>query len=373
MTRMNRSQFAQAPLVLSILAIASLLAGCNSSTPGTSAAPAISTSGPQPKVVLPEDTYKFGTMEMGQTRQHVFIIKNEGAAPLKLVKGKATCKCTKFELDKDEIPPGEEARAEVAWKPVEVQSAFRQSAPITTNDPAMPEFRFVIEGEVVQILSILPSQTWQLGQLREGEPTKFTGTIASSLLDAFTITSIESSDPHLTVETAPLDQEELKTLNVKSGYRVSASVEGTQVGEFDGKITFAVDARPDQKFEIELKGNRAGPLRIIGSHWYSERMALDLGTFDAKKGAKNVLTMFITGGPDDLQILESTSSSEDLKLAITPETDFKGKAKKFLISIEVPPGAPPAAHSKGNAVVLKVKTNHPEMQEFKMRVYYVSI
>jgi hypothetical protein len=238
----------------------------------------------------------------------------------------------------------------------------------------MPEIRFVIEGEVLQLLSILPSQTWQLGGLREGEPTKFTGMIASSLLDAFTITSIETSDPeHITVETKPLDEEELKTVNAKVGYRLSAAVEGTPVGEFDGKITFSIDARPDQKFEIELKGYRTGPLKIIGSHWYSERMALDLGTFDAKKGAKAVLTMFVTGGPDDLQILGSTSNSENLKLAITPETDFKGKAKKFLINIESPPGSEPAAHSKGNSVVFTVKTNHPEMPEFKIRVYYVSI
>ncbi|HVW01699.1 MAG TPA: DUF1573 domain-containing protein [Planctomycetaceae bacterium] len=368
---MYRCQFSPAPFVLSILVVASMLAGCQPGTsPGT---PVPSPTGPQPKVVLPESKYNFGSMEVNQKKQHVFVIKNEGEAPLKLVKGKATCKCTKFDLDHEEVPPGGEARAEVEWQPVTVESTFRQSAPISTNDAAMPEIRFTIEGEVVSLITIMPTSPWQLGELREGEPTKFTGSIGSPLLDAINIKSIETSDPHLKVETTPLTDEERESLKFKSGYRVSATVDGVPVGEFEGKITIETDAREGEKLEIMVKAHRNGPLRIIGSHWYNDRMVLDLGTFDAKKGNKVVLTMFVTGGPDDLKILGVTSSSDALKFSVEADPSFKGKAKKFLITAEVPPGLEPAAHSKGNSVVVVVKTNHPELEEFKVRIYYVSI
>src|SRR5712691_7378175 len=43
-------------------------------------------SAPQPKAVIEETSFDFGRMELGETQSHVFVIRNEGKAPLAVVK-----------------------------------------------------------------------------------------------------------------------------------------------------------------------------------------------------------------------------------------------------------------------------------------------
>ena len=50
-----------------------------------SSLPSPSKSGPHPKAVLVGgDEFDFGIMEQGQESQHVFVIRNDGEAPLRL-------------------------------------------------------------------------------------------------------------------------------------------------------------------------------------------------------------------------------------------------------------------------------------------------
>src|SRR5258707_1379935 len=53
----------------------------------------ISPTGPYPKAVV-EANYDFGRMEVGEERSHVYTIRNEGEAVLKIVNVGTTCQCT---------------------------------------------------------------------------------------------------------------------------------------------------------------------------------------------------------------------------------------------------------------------------------------
>ena len=55
--------------------------------------------GEPPKVVVEEEVYDFGSMEVEQTLSHEFVVKNEGPGVLKLKKDRSTCKCTMSEFE----------------------------------------------------------------------------------------------------------------------------------------------------------------------------------------------------------------------------------------------------------------------------------
>src|SRR5262245_61105691 len=54
-----------------------------------------------PKVVVDEDEYKFGLMELNDRDQHDFTIRNEGKEPLELREGGVSCGlCTEESIAK---------------------------------------------------------------------------------------------------------------------------------------------------------------------------------------------------------------------------------------------------------------------------------
>src|SRR5271154_3658165 len=67
-----------------------------------------SRTGPFPKAVV-EVEFDFGRMEVGEKRSHVFTIRNEGEATLKIENEGPTCQCTVSDMQKGEtreIAPG---------------------------------------------------------------------------------------------------------------------------------------------------------------------------------------------------------------------------------------------------------------------------
>jgi len=77
-------------------------------------------------VVAGGQVHDFGVMEADAVGSHVFVLRNEGNAPLEVRQGDATCKCTvgligtKSDKEKGEqyveIPPGESTQVTLEWK-----------------------------------------------------------------------------------------------------------------------------------------------------------------------------------------------------------------------------------------------------------------
>src|SRR5260221_10575816 len=113
-------------VVVSIYGVVTLLSpqrlepGTKYSPPKTKSdfeAPPIARKGPYPKAVIDGTEVKFGRMEMGEERSHVFTIRNDGEAPLILRKGHSTCQCTVSEIELGELAPGASTHITLKWKP----------------------------------------------------------------------------------------------------------------------------------------------------------------------------------------------------------------------------------------------------------------
>ena len=67
----------------------------------------------QPYAEADKEHFEYGVMERGSKLNHVFTIRNAGQAPLSLVKGHTTCRCTLSGLNKSELAPGESAEVRI--------------------------------------------------------------------------------------------------------------------------------------------------------------------------------------------------------------------------------------------------------------------
>lgn len=357
------------------------IGGCNPPAKEKSAPEAESSeitpapSKPQPVAEVEDSVFDFGTMEVGEQRDHVFTIRNIGSAKLKMEKGTPGCKCTSFEVDKLELEPGESTTAKVSWRIQQVTESFEQNAPLTTNDPKNPEIKLTIKGTVAQVFVIKPGLTWRTPPL--GEPVKLKGSINSSVLDKFEITKIESSDPNMTVSFKPfteaeLNQEEMKAAAVKCGYTIEADIAANvPVGDFKATITIGTDAGEYVALPVEVAGHRGGPMQILGPNWVQEHMSVAMGTFPAKNGKKVTLHLFFAG-KEELKFEEIVADPDYVKVSLEPDKTFKGKTQKYKLVVEIPPGERPATRNSTRHGSIKVKTNVPEIGEIHFILSFVS-
>lgn len=368
--------------------------------------PKISPKGPYPKAVVDEKLYLFGEMAVDQSRSHKFILKNEGEAPLEVMKGDTTCKCTLSSMKDSTIAPGESIEIELTWTPKSTQSVFGQTATIYTNDPENQELKLRIEGTVNNLIFINGSSegsaNWSLPAMSNTDPVSYTGKFHTNFLDEFKVLEITSSHPGLTTSVNPLTPEELKEARAKCGYsvKVTADPKSFPLGSFTEKLTIKTDI-PDKKeahpeaehthvdghkhedqgenktFTVQVFGNHSGPIRIVptfGVHWNPEKMVLRLGQFPAKEGKEVTLSMFVEGTQEPLKILDQKIVPEYLKVAIKKDDQFESKTKqRYELKLTVPPGIPAVAFGTGNHASVVLQTNHPDAKEIEFRIEFLAL
>ncbi len=80
-----------------------------------------------------KSTFKFPKTNEGVVLEHVFVVKNTGDAPLKLISYDVECDCTKAFLPEAEIKPGESVEVKVTFD-TEGKAYFQdREIRITTN------------------------------------------------------------------------------------------------------------------------------------------------------------------------------------------------------------------------------------------------
>ncbi len=371
--------------------------------------PKVATSGPYPKAVVDNSNYHFGEMAVGQSLSHKFVLKNEGEVPLEVKKGSTTCKCTLSEMKENSVAPGESIEIELTWTPKSPQEHFGQTATIYTNDPKNQELKLQIEGTANNLFAFTGDSTgsphWSLPVMSSDAPVSFTGSIHTKYMDEFKLLEIESSKPGLTSSFKPLTPEELKEVDAKSGYSIKVTADPGQfpLGSFSERLTVKTDipndleapqsdadhkhpegedhkheSQPGNKnFVIQVSGNHTGPIRIVptfGVHWNPESMVLSLGEFSAKEGKEVILSMFVEGTEQPLEIVDQEISPDFLKFELKKDDSFESKTKqRYVLKFTVPAGLPSVSFGRGNLAKVKLQTNHPNAKNIEFRVQFVSL
>lgn len=354
----------------------------SASTPTGPAEPVPSKTGPHPKVVLPEKTFGFGVMPLGETRKHTFVVRNEGEAPLRLGKPTTTCQCTVSESAQNEIPPGGQGEITLEWTPAVETMEFDKGAVLKTNDPKQPQIQLSVVGQVDKPIRVEPEGTWDVGEIAGDIPSDLSGYVFSRLLDSFAIESVETSNPLLTVESEPVGEDKLKEYGAKCAYRLKAKLApGMPVGRFTEKVTVKTDVK-DEEFEkitFDFVGTRRGPVQVLptpGTKWNPDSWSVDLDRFPAAKGKSGAITVFVSGLPEgqELKFGSVTSSEPYVTVDLKRDESFKSETRqRYIVTFTVPPGSPVATRRNKGAVKVEAMTNHPEVSSMKFLVQFVSM
>ena len=349
---------------------------------------------PTPQIVAAETEFLFGSMEALQEKSHAFVVRNTGKADLLIKQGRPpTCKCTLSKMAEKPIPPGGSAEVVLTWKPITRQKDWNQSAEICTNDPQRRRITFVIKGDVVERVSLVPGEMWQLGEVVEGTPSVIHGRIYSMTLDKFEIKKIVFPNTKLLKGTwTPLPEAELKQYNAKTGYLIRME---TQPGLPAGSFTFDAELQtdipedlvgggngPPLTMKVKVGGTRSGPLVFgpgsgsTGATFRPDHQVVAMGRIEAIKGKRGTLSMFVRNcPPEGLKILEQKCEecpSKPLKVTLEEDKSFKEKARRYLLHIDYPKGADknPRDESGNTGCRVRLKTNHPEAKDFDLMIYY---
>ncbi len=109
--------------------------------------------GPQPKLVIPQEYWDFGRVGPTDVVDHVFVLRNEGDAPLTISRIYTTCGCTTAELTARVIPPGKVALLKLifdaGYHDVRGQRV-RRGVVIESNDPKRSEVTVWAEAYVLR-------------------------------------------------------------------------------------------------------------------------------------------------------------------------------------------------------------------------------
>lgn len=371
--------------------------------------PRPSRQGPHPKaVVMNGSEFDFGLMEQGQESSHVFRIRNEGQAPLKLLanhKGDNTCECTVGKLNKTMVEPGDTAEVKVQWGVKKAVTNFAHSATIRTNDPDQMKIPFIIKGLIGQRAVIKPSTSWSVGHVTEKTPIEVELTLYSETVERFQLLKVESTSGRITTKVRPLTADELaqlgkqglpdaerkkmlKTLKVKAvtvptkaqpktGYAITATLSTNMpAGLFTETLTFYTDMSENHSINFYLSGSRAGRIEFMkatGVEWNSKRVLLKLGTFRAAKGKTVRVPLILKEIPVEATIKVKKTAPEFLKVTLEQDKNFPAKkTRRYWLTLSVPANTPPLTLTARSIGKVTLETGEKENDTISFFVGFVS-
>ena len=341
---------------------------------------------PYPRAVIDRTDLDFGVMEVSQESKHIFRVTNKGEAPLLLKKGATTCQCTLSKVAEKPIPPGETAEIELTWKPEMATEQFDKGATIYTNDPNMRSFQLSIRGHVMQRLNISPSGgMWTIEEVSDTEPSSFVGNVYSNTVKSFKITNVDTGSPNVTADVQPMGPTTLNQLHAASGYTIQLTVQPNKsAGSFSYPVKIHTDLKDrlpsgklgenDMALNVTLHGSRKGAVKFFGVGFDPLDTAYVLGSFLAKEGRTKDLRMMLTRLPESgVKVLSVKTEPEVLKVEVVPEGEARPRknSQVFKVQMSYPPGGPLLNHSDpGNPAMVTITTDHPEVPEIKLKVYF---
>jgi uncharacterized protein DUF1573 len=337
-------------------------------------------SRPTPRaVVVGSDTFDFGVMEQDVKGTHTFKIVNEGNAPLALVKGSTTCKCTLSNLDHNRLNPGETANVELEWTTAGT-GAFRHSATIKSNDPRRGYITLSIEGRVTRSHKVAPGEL-VFNSISVGDGAAADLYVYSFEDGPFHITRQEFRDKsterffELKVEEMSAEQV-AKEEGAKSGKIVHLTLKpGLPLGKLEQRIRLTLDLPSEPMVEIPIDGRVVGDISIVGQrNWDDDHDLLALGTIEYGKGKQSSGMYLLVKGEhrDEVKMTVQSITPEFLKIHFDkPESLPDQPLVKIPFTIEVPPDAPPGEYTVGRSIgKIELETGHPTTPRLKMYVNF---
>jgi hypothetical protein len=360
--------------------------------------------GPYPRAIVDNNKHNFGVMQHGEKGEHDYAFTNEGEAPLRIAVGSSTCQCTVGELEGIKtIQPGESTKVKLSWTIKNPSHHFEHSAEIHTNDPKDPQITLTISGIVGSDFVRVPEGDWSLGSFRRDSEASFVGTVLSETQE-FKVLKAECSSDLFKVEYWKVDDDQMEDVmskrqvqapppqdvrkseksppmphptKPKAAWYVKVTTVGeVPVGSMRATVTLHTDLKEMLVNTFDLTAKKEGPLKIIpiprkGLRYFSERLLLDVGEFDAKDGIELKLMMLVSEELKEKLQITSVSDPKWIEVDVKEALVKKGSSR-YELTIRIPPNSPALVRTTNNPAMIVLTTNCPDAREIPIRVAYVS-
>ena len=245
-------------------------------------------AGPHPIAVIEDHVHEFGNMEPHQKREHTFVIRNDGTAPLKIRAGESSCKCTIGKVGSEIVRPGGESTILLSWHTTTETKLFAHEAEILTNDPNHPVLVCRVQGTVLQRIETSP-ETFSFSGVSPGTDSEMSVDITTQVWNGFDLTDITSNMAGLVHNLARLSDQEKLDRGVKDGYRLTVKLPvDLEKGEFAGTVRMRIvpEGEPHGEiFEIPVSGRVLRRVSVYGKGINSYGI-MQLGRVPVGKGIK---------------------------------------------------------------------------------------
>jgi hypothetical protein len=335
---------------------------------------------PQPAVLVEEESFDFGTMDLSESGSHQFTIINVGKAPLDLSPGPSSCKCTVSDLSEHtQVPPGGQTHITVTWKSKGMSGPFQQTASILTNDPNRSKVTFTISGRFSVAAKAVPSEL-VFSRIVAGQEATASVNLFGFRPEPLKTKDLQWDDPGLAgyfeAKISPLPEEQVrKEEGATSGCLLEITVKsGLPMGPFQQKISLATNFKETPKIEIPIRGKVASEITIVGPGWDDRAGVLMMGTVSGRQGAQRTL-LIIAGGAQgkDIQFQSVEVVPDLLKAELGTPKHVGNGATQVPLTITIPPGSPPANHlgsEQGKLGRITIETNHPRTPKLNILVRF---
>lgn len=154
------------------------------------AAPAVAatqpSSGPAPRIEVSEPEISFGTVWQGEPLKHDITLKNSGVATLKILDVSASCGCTRGELGKNELAPGESTSFSISVDSLKRKGDLETYVSVKSNDPANFDLRVKVKAFIKPVFDVTPSASLAFGRVGTND-----NHIANAEITSFAETPVE--------------------------------------------------------------------------------------------------------------------------------------------------------------------------------------
>lgn len=347
--------------------------------------PADETPPTGPKAVLEQGKFELGTIESADDFKHAFVIRNEGDAPLELVRGPSTCACTVTDLPEGPVPPGGRVEVNVGFSATVKNETLKagllsRGVTLLTNDPSHERLLLGLVATVSRRLAAEPSPvvlSLRLEDMASEKKRSASALIYSQRWDRFDLAAEKPSREGLACRIEPAADELLNEVQARSGYCVRVTLPSDMP---DGPFAESLEltGRPaecDQQpcsVKLEIRGSVEGRASMFGGGLGSDGV-LHFGAVPEGASKRDAVLMKINDERRTLGINSIEAEPAFLRARVAPHAGAANRPGLYRIEVEVPPTAPSCNHMGEQAGTIRLKTDHPRLPVIELKVDFAVI
>jgi hypothetical protein len=299
-------------------------------------------------IVVPKNSYDFGSIKQGNTVAHTFVIRNTSDKPVRIERmGLSDAGMTA--RGKSSISPGSEGTIAVSWDTSRVQGKLSGEAVLYFDDPALPPIALLITGVVKPPLEFLPFRAVFL-RLFKGETAEGKVTIINNEDRPLAIQRVEPRGQHFRAAVQTVDFGKVYEIHVKAR-------SDTPPGRYR------------EALEVYTDRSEAAPIRLavnilVRENLYTFPDIVDFGTVSLKKrdDASSALdvfaqTLLVKRRQGNFEIKNIVSSLPFLRIRQEPAS----KSATYRLDIRLDPNEMPTGRFVGSLRIMTDDVDFPEI------------